>query len=74
MIRLETKNYNTILTEKQQKCHHYINKEAAKILALLSGKNEKYEFLADKEILPSDQRRIIGQAKFTHAPFGKKSI
>ena len=56
---------------RNEKLQYNINREAAKILALLSGKNEKYEFLAGKEILPSDQSRIIVQAKFTHAPFGK---
>ena len=30
-----------------------INKEAAKISALLSGKIDKYEFLTGEEILPS---------------------
>ena len=37
-----------------------INREAAKISALLSGKIDKYEFLRGEEILSSDQSRIIG--------------
>ena len=38
-----------------------INSQAAKISALSSGKIDKYEFLAGEEILPSNQRQIIGQ-------------
>ena len=49
-----------------------INSEAAKISALSSGKNDNYEFLTGEEILPSDQRRIIDQAKFTYSPLGKE--
>ena len=40
-----------------------INREAAKISALSSGKIDKYESLTCEEILPSDQSRIIEQAK-----------
>ena len=29
------------------------------------GKTDKYEFLTGEEILPSHQRRVIEQAKFT---------
>ena len=36
-----------------------------------SGKIDKYEYLTGKEILPSDQRRVIEQAKFTYSPLGK---
>ena len=35
------------------------NKEPAKTLALSLGKIDKYEFLTGKEILSSDQSRII---------------
>ena len=59
MIRLETKNCNMILTEKQ------------KTSALSSVKIGKYEYLTDEEILPSDQSRIIKQAKFAYSPSGK---
>ena len=48
-----------------------INREAAKISALLSGKIDKYEYVTGKEILPSDQSRITEQAKFTYSPLGK---
>ena len=48
-----------------------INREAAKISALSSGKINKYEYLTGEEILPSNQQQIIEQAKFTYSPFGK---
>ena len=60
MIRLEMKNCNMI-----------INREAAKISASSSGKINKYEYLSGKEILPSDQRNLVEQAKFTYFSFGK---
>ena len=49
----------------------YINREAAKISALSSGKVTKYEYLTDEEILPSNQRRVKEQAKFTYSLLGK---
>ena len=48
-----------------------INREAAKISALSSGKIRKYEYLTDEGILPSNQQQIIEQAKFTHSPLEK---
>ena len=45
-----------------------INREAAKLSALSSGKIDKYEYLTDEEILPSDQKGLIEQAKFTDSP------
>ena len=48
-----------------------INREAGKISALSSGKIDKYQFLTGEEILPSDQSRIIEQAKFTYSPLRK---
>ena len=45
--------------------------QPTKISALSSGKIDKYEYLTDEEILPSDQNRITEQAKFTYAPLGK---
>ena len=47
---------------------HEINGEAVKISALSSGKIDKYEYLTGEEILPSDQRRVIEQAKFAYFP------
>ena len=39
--------------------------------ALLSNKVGKYEYLTGEEILPSDQKQIIEQVKFTYSPLGK---
>ena len=36
-----------------------------------SGKIDKYEYLSGEEILPSDQIRVIEQAKFTYSPLVK---
>ena len=47
---------------------YIINREAAKISALSSGKIDKYEYIIGQEILPLDQRRLIEQAKFTYSP------
>ena len=44
-----------------------INREAAKISALLIKKIDKYEYLTGEEILPSNQQEIIEQAKFTYS-------
>ena len=44
---------------KNEKLRYDINREAAKILALSSGKIDKYEYLTGEKILPSDQSRII---------------
>ena len=44
---------------RDEKLQYDINREAAKISALPSGKIDKYEFLAGEEILPPDQRRVI---------------
>ena len=56
---------------KDEKLQYDINSEAAKISALSSGKFDKYEYLTGEEILPSNQRQIIQQAKFTYSPLGK---
>ena len=42
-----------------------------KVPALSFGKIEKYVYLTGKEILPSDQRRMIKQAKSTYSSLGK---
>ena len=56
---------------KDEKLQYDINRESAKISALSSGKIDKYEYLTGEEILPSNQRQIIEQAKFTYSPLGK---
>ena len=60
MIKLEVRNYNMLLIQKQQKKS-----------ALSFGKIEKYEYLKGEKILPPDQRRVIEQAKFSYSPLGK---
>ena len=54
-----------------EKLQHDINREAAKISALSSAEIAKYEYLISEELLPSDQRRVIEQAKFTYSLLGK---
>ena len=54
---------------KDEKLQYDINREAAKISALSSGKIDKYEYL--EEILPSNQQQMIQQAKFAYSPSGK---
>ena len=56
---------------KDEKLQYDINREAAKISALSSGKIGKYEYLTGEEILPSNHQQIIEQAKFTYSPLGK---
>ena len=56
---------------KDEKIQYDINREAAKVLALSSGKNNKYEYLMGEEILPSNQKQKIEQAKFTYSLLGK---
>ena len=56
---------------KDEKLQYVINREAAKISALSSGKIDKYEYLTGEEIFPSTQQQIIEQAKFTYSPLGK---
>ena len=56
---------------KDEKLQYNINREAAKISTLLLGKIDKYEYLARKEIFPSDQSRIIEQAKFAYSLLDK---
>ena len=67
MTRLKMKNYNAMLTKskkmkkkkKKQKCqHHYLEK--------LIKMN-----LTGDEILSSNQKQIIEQAKFAYSPFEK---
>ena len=56
---------------KDEKLQYDINREAAKISALSSGKLDKCEYLTSEEILPSNQQQIIQQAKFNYSPLGK---
>ena len=56
---------------KDEKLQYDINREAAKLSALSSGKIDKHEYLRGEEILPSDQIRITEQAKLTYSSLGK---
>ena len=56
---------------RDEKLQYDINREAAKISALQSGKIHKYEYLTGDDILPSNQQQIIEQAKFIYSPLGK---
>ena len=67
--------YNKIMTINDQirdeKLQYNINREAANISALSSGRIHKYEYLTGEDILPSNQQQIIEQARFTYRPLGK---
>ena len=56
---------------RDEKLQYYINRKAAKISALSPGKIDKYKYLSDDEILPSNQRHIIEQVYFAYSPLGK---
>ena len=56
---------------RDEKLQYDINREAAKISALSSGKIDKYEYLTGEQILRFNQRQIIEQAKFAYSPYGK---
>ena len=56
---------------RDEKLQHDIDREAAKMWPLLSGEIDKYEYFLSAEILPSDQRRVIKQAKFVYSPLSK---
>ena len=56
---------------RDEKLRYDINREAAKISALSSGKIDKYEYLTGEEILPSNKQQVIEQAKFTYSLLGK---
>ena len=43
---------------KDEKLQYDINRKAAKISALSSGKIDQYEYLKDEKMLPSYQRQI----------------
>ena len=58
---------------KEEKLQYDINREAARISALSSGKIYEYEYLTGEEILPSNQKQIIEQAKFTYSSLGTAS-
>ena len=56
---------------RDEKLQYDINREAAKIWAISSGKIDKYEYLTSEEILALDQRTVIGRAQFAYSSLGK---
>ena len=52
---------------RDEKLQYDINREAAKISAVSSGKSHKYEYLTGEDMLPSNQQ----QAKLTYSLVGK---
>ena len=56
---------------RDEKLQYDINREAAKIWAISSGKIDKYEYLTSEEILALDQRTVIGRAQFAYSSSGK---
>ena len=56
---------------RDEKLKYDINREPAKISTLSSKEFNKFEYLTGEEILPSNQKQIIEQAKFTYSPLGK---
>ena len=50
-----------------EKPQYDVNREPEKMSALSLSKIDKYEYLTGKEILPSDQKRVIVQAKITYS-------
>ena len=55
---------------RDEKFQDDINSEEAKISASSSRKIDKYEKLTGEEILGSNQRQIIDQARFAYSPLG----
>ena len=56
---------------RDEKLQYDINRKAGKISALSSDKIHKYEYLTGEDTLPSNQKQIIEQARFTYSPLGK---
>ena len=56
---------------RDEKLQYGVNTECAKISDLSSGKIKKYEYLTGEEILSSNQKQILEQAKFTYSSLGK---
>ena len=58
---------------RDEKLQYDINREAANLSTLLSGKLDKYENLSGEEIVPFNQKQIIEQAKFAYSHLEKAS-
>ena len=66
--KLITTNDDNIIDEKLK---YDINREAAKLSTLSSGKINKYEYLTGEEVRPFSRKHQIKQAKFAYSPVGK---
>ena len=55
---------------EDEKLQYDIKREASKISSLSSGKINKHEYLTSEEILPSNQKQKIEQAKCTYSLLG----
>ena len=58
---------------RHEKLQYDINRQAAKISALSSGKIDTYEYLTGEEILPFNKRQITEQTEYEYSPLGKAS-
>ena len=56
---------------RDEKLQYNINRDAANLSSLSSGKINKFKYLTGEEILPSNQKQIIKQVKFTYSLLGK---
>ena len=56
---------------RDKKLQYDINRKAAIISALLSGKTDKYEYVTGQELLSFDQSSLNELDNFTSSPSGK---
>ena len=56
---------------RDEKLQYDINRKAAKISALSSGRIDTYEYLTGGKILYSNKQQIIEQAKLSYSPLVK---
>ena len=70
-LRFRKNLFGIYLEIRVEKIQYDINRKAANISALSSGKIHKYEYLTGEYILPSNQQQIIEQTKFTYSSLGK---
>ena len=54
-----------------EKLLYDIHREIVKLSTLSSGKNDEYEYLIGKEVLPSGPTQIIQQGRFTYSSLRK---
>ena len=68
---INNKNHDINDQIRDEKLQYDINREAAKISALSSGKIHKYEYLTGEDILLSNQLQIIEQTNIAYSPLRK---